>query len=101
MYIDYIILGVISVAVVVWAYTRLPGDDDDSDGGQVVSAPSGTDDPSPVSAGPTEPSGATPSSSGPAGNGPSGDGASGGGTSPGRSPDTRQPDVEPAEPASV
>lgn len=91
MYIDYIILGVISIAVVVWAYTRLPGDDDDSDGGQVVSTPTGSDDPTPVSAGPTEPSG----------DGASGDGASGDGTSPGRSPDTRQPDVEPAEPASV
>lgn len=35
MYIDYIVLGVICIAVLIWAYTRLPDDDENGgDGGQ-------------------------------------------------------------------
>jgi len=37
MFIDYIILGVVSLVAAFWAYYRLPGEDDgDSDGGQLV-----------------------------------------------------------------
>ena len=40
MYIDYIILGIISLATLIWAFTTLPKDDaspdDDDDGGTNV-----------------------------------------------------------------
>ncbi|PEN15074.1 hypothetical protein CRI94_01950 [Longibacter salinarum] len=49
MYIDYIILGILSIAVVLWAYSRLPEEnDDDSDGGQSVPVQPSDDDPAPT-----------------------------------------------------
>lgn len=49
MYIDYIILGAISLATLIWAFTTLPEDDastnDDDDGGTNVGGdghPTGT-----------------------------------------------------------
>ncbi|HHP7237257.1 hypothetical protein [Longibacter sp.] len=59
MYIDYIILGVISLAVLIWAYSRLPEDDDnDSDGGQVVPVEPTDGDPEPPRSAPPSGDGA-------------------------------------------
>jgi hypothetical protein len=77
MYIDYIVLGVICVAVLIWAYSRLPDDDaNEGNGGH----------PEPVH--PTDPT--SPSS----GRGPSSEDDDRDGTPAGDGYPEREPEIE-------